>query len=183
LEPSAQHPNAGEDQTAKANDCASVNCESFEGRHQRGCACEVHRSLGVCNVGNASEGESNERRRNDAELRGVTVVWKSVGPIAWLGGLCEEDLHGFCGTSTPPSTGLSREYVGSLALINSARPILRCYGAIAFTDGVLNRNRSDWRTVSVGCDRRDSSQSWTVDVLALKARVSSPVIRLMVWNA
>ena len=52
---SAHHPNAGEDEPAKADDCARVHSEGFESGHERLGSGEVHRSLRMRETG---EGQS-----------------------------------------------------------------------------------------------------------------------------
>jgi hypothetical protein len=67
LETTRHHPNAGEDQTAEADDSASIDGERFERSHERLSAGEVHRSL---RVSCARECERNEGGSHHAECVG-----------------------------------------------------------------------------------------------------------------
>jgi hypothetical protein len=71
------HAYSGEDQAAKADDRASIDCESFEGCHQRLRPREVHRSLGM---GNACEGQRNERRSHHTRCAKECWFGKGLRP-------------------------------------------------------------------------------------------------------
>ena len=60
LEATAQHPNAGENQAAEADHGPGIDGEGLEGRHQRCCPGEVHRSL---SMGGRGKYECNQRWR------------------------------------------------------------------------------------------------------------------------
>src|SRR6266849_9949521 len=63
LKASTHHADSGEDKTAETNDSTRIYRESFKTSHQRLCAGEVHRSLGMSNTG---ECESDQSRTHHA---------------------------------------------------------------------------------------------------------------------
>jgi hypothetical protein len=71
LKATAHHPNAGEDQTAEADDRARIDREGFERPHERLSAGEVHRSL--C-MGYARECERKEGGSHHAESVGERLL-------------------------------------------------------------------------------------------------------------
>ena len=103
LKPTTHHANAGEDQSAEADDSTGIYGKCLEATHERRCSREVHRSLCVGNTSECKRNEGGSHRSSNAANRLASEV--RVGA---------RYLKASAGHWHPHSTGLQSWYALTL---------------------------------------------------------------------